>query len=137
MFCSKCGKEIFDTAVICPNCGSPTKNYVHQQTVQQSINVYSNDYLAIKKFSDQALVLRNLGICAAVLMFGIGIIFTIIINIRIKKTEIPVVTTTNPNELAEFEKAKQRLKLADRLSALPIVAIGLAVAIVGFTVAFS
>ncbi|MDD7351370.1 MAG: zinc-ribbon domain-containing protein [Clostridia bacterium] len=27
MFCSKCGKEISDDAVICPNCGVPTNNY--------------------------------------------------------------------------------------------------------------
>ncbi|MGN0771064.1 MAG: zinc-ribbon domain-containing protein [Christensenellales bacterium] len=27
MFCSKCGKEISDDAVICPNCGVPTSNY--------------------------------------------------------------------------------------------------------------
>lgn len=27
MFCSKCGKEIDDEAVICPNCGVPTANY--------------------------------------------------------------------------------------------------------------
>ena len=28
MFCSKCGKEIFDEAVICPHCGVPVKNIV-------------------------------------------------------------------------------------------------------------
>ena len=27
MFCTNCGKEIDDKAVICPNCGVPTENY--------------------------------------------------------------------------------------------------------------
>ena len=27
MFCSKCGKEINDEAVVCIHCGCPTSNY--------------------------------------------------------------------------------------------------------------
>lgn len=27
MFCYKCGKEIDDEAIVCPNCGCATKNY--------------------------------------------------------------------------------------------------------------
>ena len=27
MFCTHCGKEVNDNAVICPNCGVPTENY--------------------------------------------------------------------------------------------------------------
>ncbi len=27
MYCSKCGRELFDEAVICPYCGCPTQNY--------------------------------------------------------------------------------------------------------------
>ena len=30
MFCSKCGSEIMDEAVICPNCGCSTENF-HQK----------------------------------------------------------------------------------------------------------
>ncbi len=26
MFCTKCGKELFDEAVMCPQCGTPTSN---------------------------------------------------------------------------------------------------------------
>ena len=25
MYCEKCGKELFDEAVVCPSCGDPTK----------------------------------------------------------------------------------------------------------------
>ena len=31
MFCSKCGEEINDQAVICPKCGCATKNYISNE----------------------------------------------------------------------------------------------------------
>ena len=40
MFCQKCGKEIDDAAVVCPNCGVPTENY-HKE--QQQPNVVINN----------------------------------------------------------------------------------------------
>ena len=36
MFCTKCGKELFDEAVICPQCGTPTENYVQPAPVAAS-----------------------------------------------------------------------------------------------------
>lgn len=36
MFCKKCGKEINDDALICPNCGAGTDNYASQQTTHQT-----------------------------------------------------------------------------------------------------
>ena len=36
MFCTKCGKEINDEAVICPSCGCPTHNYKAQFQSQQA-----------------------------------------------------------------------------------------------------
>ena len=42
MFCSKCGKEINDEAVICIHCGCPTQNY-------------NND----KKAKDQPIIINN------------------------------------------------------------------------------
>ena len=30
MFCKNCGSQIDDRAVVCPNCGTPTENYVPQ-----------------------------------------------------------------------------------------------------------
>ena len=130
MFCSKCGKEIMDEAVVCPNCGCATNNYNSKQPVHTTVNSYSDDYLTIKQFSEQALILRNLGIFAAVLMFGIGIIFSIIIWVKQSKNKIPEITTTNPAEIAEFENAKRRYRLAKSLSELPLLAIALCVVVV-------
>lgn len=139
MFCSKCGKEIMDEAVVCPNCGCATNNYnsQQQQPVHTTVNTYSDDYLTIKQFSEQARILRNLGIFAAVLMFGIGIIFSIIIWVKLSKNKIPEITTTNPAEIAEFETAKRRYKLAYQLSGLPIIALALCFAIGCFIGMFS
>lgn len=35
MYCEKCGKEIDDNAVICVNCGAPTKNFAGAQSDAQ------------------------------------------------------------------------------------------------------
>ncbi len=37
MFCSNCGKEISEKAVICPNCGVPTELY--RKDAQQAPNI--------------------------------------------------------------------------------------------------
>lgn len=37
MFCSKCGKEIDDSAVVCVNCGAPTQNLNKNNQQQQPI----------------------------------------------------------------------------------------------------
>ena len=36
MFCSKCGKEISDEALICPGCGCPVENSREQNCVSSS-----------------------------------------------------------------------------------------------------
>lgn len=44
MFCSKCGKEIPDEAIVCVNCGVPTQKYYQDQlqhnTVVQPATVF-------------------------------------------------------------------------------------------------
>ena len=34
-FCTKCGKEIYDEAVICPNCGCAVANTVTKQNTEE------------------------------------------------------------------------------------------------------
>lgn len=38
LYCTKCGKELFEEAIVCPYCGVPTKNYQPQQVQQSSQN---------------------------------------------------------------------------------------------------
>ena len=68
-----------DEAVICPNCGCATNNYQATNTTQNTTSIYSEDYPIIKNFADVAKNIKTLGIIAAVLMLGIGLIFSIII----------------------------------------------------------
>lgn len=43
MYCAKCGTQIDDAAVICPQCGCPTENFNQfqqaQSNVQQTVHV--------------------------------------------------------------------------------------------------
>ena len=128
MFCSKCGKEIDSEAIICPFCGCATNNFSNNTTTK--VDTYSDDYLKIHEFSVKAANIRTFGILAAILMFGIGIIFSIIIWVKLPKIKIPEVSTTNQKELAELEDAKRKLDLGSRLAGLPLIAIGLCIAFV-------
>ncbi len=119
MFCSKCGKEIMDEAVVCPNCGCATNNYTPKA------NDYSNDYIAISEFSRKANTIKTLGILAGVLCLGIGIIFSIIIWIQTSSIVVPGITTKNPKEIADFELAKKRIELGKKLAGIPLIAIGI------------
>ena len=123
MFCSKCGKEINDEAVICLFCGCATSNFASTQAQPQSS--CSSDYLAISNFYAQAKTIRNLGIAAAILMFGIGIIFSIIVMVKQRSITIPSIITNDQRELALFEDAKRKFKLGKTLACLPVIALGL------------
>lgn len=35
MFCTTCGKELNDEAILCPSCGAPTKNFLIQSQPEQ------------------------------------------------------------------------------------------------------
>ena len=69
MFCSKCGKEIDDEAIVCPACGCATKNY---SELEQS-KKYDEDFelQKLKSFS-------NTSIICAILIPIIGLIMSIV-----------------------------------------------------------
>ena len=127
MFCQKCGKEIIGESSFCPKCGNALNGANNNSKSQ---NDYSDDYIKIREFVSEAKTIRNLGIWAAVLCFGIGIFFSIIIWIKAKNTIIPEITTTNANEIADFNDAKKKFDLGQRLAALPLIVIGIAIAVI-------
>ena len=120
-FCSKCGKELMDEAVVCPSCGCPEDSYIAKS--------YSEDYYAIRTYAEQARSLRTLGIFAAIFSYFftlIGIILAIIGWIKAKMLVEPEVKTQNPNEIAEFECAKKMRKTASILLMIPVIVVGVA-----------
>lgn len=140
MFCPNCGNNIEDNLVNCPVCGSPTglqvqqpaqnqynQTVIQQQPYQYQQNQYAGmpgfagNYPAISDFVSQAKSLRNYGIAAAILMFGIGFIFSIIIFVKSRKLEEPQLFNPTPEELAQLEDGKKKLKTAKILAILPIV----------------
>ena len=114
MFCSKCGKEIADEAIICPTCGCATANYhqafPNQNAQPQTNSAYSQDYIVLKEFEEKVNSLYAISIVALVLFLGIGLIFSIAVWVKAKAISIPTNTTTNPNEIAMFESIKRKFK---------------------------
>lgn len=120
MFCSKCGKEIADEAVICPQCGCATANY-HSPAANKNANpVYSQDYIALKEFEDKVKSIYTIGVISLVLCLGIGLIFSFVAWAKAKSVIVPKITTQNPNELATFESAKRKLKTALSFANAPL-----------------
>ena len=116
MFCSKCGKEIDNEAIICPMCGCATANYhqafIAHNTQSQNDNTYSQDYVAIKEFEDKVKSVYSVGVICLILCLGIGLIFSFVAWAKAKSIVVPQISTQNPHDRAIFESAKRRLKTA-------------------------
>lgn len=118
------------------NANNYVNNYPNNNAnnyVNNYPNSFSNDYPAIRAFSEKAKATRNISIVAAVLCFGIGFIFSIVTWIRLSGSTPPVITTTNPFEIAEYEAGKRYLGQAKILASIPVFAIALSV-VIGFIV---
>ena len=117
MFCSKCGKEILDEAVICPNCGCATKN-LNSRTDHSG---HSENYHKLVEYKNNAKSVFVLGILSLVLSMGIGFIFMIINYVKIlsmkKITEADINPQTNA-EVAEFKEAEKKFKTGSALTAI-------------------
>lgn len=114
-YCQKCGKELFDEAVICPGCGCPTTS------IQSNTSIFSNDYPKIREFSEQVRSAYTFALIGTILCLGIGIIFAIIAWIKLKSISVPQITPTQPNEIAEFESAKRKLQTCLTLAIIPAI----------------
>lgn len=81
----------------------------------------------INEFAKKANTLKIFGILAAVLMFGIGIVFSIIIWVT--KLPDPVSAPSNPGEAQLLEKARKDRDLGKKLAVLPLIGLVLSFAI--------
>ena len=66
MYCSKCGTQIDDEAIVCPKCGCPTKNYDQAHAQPQQVTQYIVRDDASPKSRTVALVL-------AIFLGGLGV----------------------------------------------------------------
>ncbi len=77
MFCSKCGNEINDEALICPNCGCKTENFISPNNNLNYSAVTSPpqnqfNYACSKSSLSNAKVLGIVGIIGGILIPLIG-----------------------------------------------------------------
>lgn len=73
MFCSKCGKEIDNEAVVCPHCGVPTANYQRpQEQPQVVINNTNTNTNVNTNVVGGAMVSRKSKIVALILCIFLG-----------------------------------------------------------------
>ena len=118
-YCSTCGKEIHDAAVICPHCGCPTANY---QAAQQTnkVHTHSNYYPELKEYAGKVNSIFVFAILSLALCMGIGIIFAIINLIRINtlKPFTNGKNLTNPTEIAEYNTVEKKLKTGSIMTAI-------------------
>lgn len=74
-FCSKCGKELYDEAVICPGCGCPVDT---AKTVKTEPQDYKAILCSTKTFFIVGIVLLVLGIFAWVANDTLALLYVVI-----------------------------------------------------------
>lgn len=134
MFCSKCGKEIHDEAVVCVHCGCAVGGNAIPKARQ-----HSEDYPKFKAFQENVKTIHILGILSLVLCLGIGIIFQIINIVKInkyankaeRKFVLPEFNLTDSHDIAEYESTVRKFHRA-RIMTL----IGYVISVILLTIAF-
>ena len=93
MFCSKCGAEIDDAALVCPKCGCGTANYT-------SANTASNASTISPEAQKNTLnTLGTLSIVFSLLIPIVGLVFSIVLLVKLAGT-----TTITEEERSSYQK---------------------------------
>ena len=136
MFCSKCGKELNDEAVICTGCGCPTKNYNAGALKDTPVSSPSNsapaaapgfyssaDSLAaqVATYSQEVNSIWVLSLLSLILCLGIGFIFGIISIVKSKNLPSLTSEPTDQRLIMEYETARHKLKTANKMLLAGIV----------------
>lgn len=118
-FCSKCGKELFDEAVVCPNCGCAT------EALKKEAGVSIAPQLRAYQDKVNAYFVRS--IFALILAMGIGFIFMIINLVKKGSIEGTVLHPTIPSEIAEYESAKRKYRAGAVMTGISLMILGIAI----------
>lgn len=134
-FCSKCGKELHDEAVICVGCGCA----VQDSSLKKTYHTDSVEYEKLMTFVSEANTIYVLGIVSLILCLGIGIIFQIINLVKVNKYVIkgrkelncPTFNIHDPNSIMIYENAKKKVDSGRKMTAygfiisVVVIALGL------------
>ncbi len=96
MFCSKCGKEIMDEAVICPNCGCATNNSKAQSS---AISQESQEYSVLSSINGLTLPAR---ICAFLVPL-VGLILSLVGFSKISSTNTLQLSEDASKQLFDYK----------------------------------
>ena len=133
MFCSKCGKEIEDEAVICPGCGCQTPNCKKNtassvESQNNPLNQSSNvSVLKLREYVETVNSAYIFSIIGLVLFAGIGIIFTILAILKIKNLPTISKIPSDVNSAADFESAKRKLATTRKIITAALILLALSV----------
>ncbi len=92
MFCSKCGAEIDDDALICPKCGCGTANYTATNTAKETSTSLEAQKNTLK-------TLGTLSIVFSLLIPIVGLVFAIVLLVKLAG-----VTSINEEERKAYQK---------------------------------
>ena len=131
-FCSRCGKEIMDEAVICVHCGcqaAPNSTYEH-----------TDEYSKVKLYESKVNVAHTLSIIALILCLGVGIVFSIIGFIYFFSNQLQtppkLINPSNADNLA-LEMVVAKKNRAGQFLAIPIIVLGLLIMVGSLLVYFA
>lgn len=116
-FCSKCGKEICDEAVICPFCGCPVNGQSNPFGPAQT-----NIRLTEAEHNTQiVLILSIVGIVSTFFMGIVGLVCAIISRVMYNKIFPETIPVNSQEEFEKVETIKGRLKTANILNVITFV----------------
>lgn len=74
MYCKKCGKELLDEALVCPNCGCETDNYKGEATVAVSTNPTQYIQRIVKSVGAESKNMYRMRLSAAILFLIVALL---------------------------------------------------------------
>lgn len=122
-YCSKCGKEIHEEAIICVHCGCSVEG-----TRVKSNKCFPN---TLENFLIKVKTVYILSILGLALSLGIGVVFCIISEVKRSRIKIPASVDLNRDEYEELEKAKKQLNIAKMLNVVTTAIFAALMAIIG------
>lgn len=85
MYCTQCGKELAETAIVCPNCGSPTKNF--EKTNETKVVKDNYDKYGLKPVEKIFMIIATVAMGIAIIPLAWCIPMTIVYCEKIKNKE--------------------------------------------------